>query len=91
MFNTHYSLEETAITFDGRLQQPVICAACYQAIAQEKRARSCPRSYAALASSDSVFIPIDWNGLGTTACRCCGSTARSERWTVEVRRRMRAA
>lgn len=88
MFNRTYSLEETATTFDGLVMHPELCGACYQAITGEKRARSCPRSYAALAESQYTYVVMDWKGIGNSTCRCCGSNLKGERWSVEARRKV---
>lgn len=90
MFNhSTYSTEEVTMNPNGGMVYPQICAACYQAIAQEPNRRSSPRSYAALAEDTHTYRILDWNGLGTATCRCCGSRQYSERWTVEPRRKAR--
>jgi hypothetical protein len=87
MMNTSYSLEEMPVAFDGMVQLPVICDACYHALNPERGARSHPKSYAALATSKYRYQVQDWKGLGTTPCRCCGSSLYSSRFSVEVHRR----
>mgnify|MGYP006913919818 CR=1 FL=1 len=88
MFNSLTpSLEDMPTGFDGRMQYPVICEACYQAMHHERGARSCPKSYAALAKSPVTYTVIDWRGIDTTVCRCCNSTSRSGRHAVEMRRK----
>ncbi len=83
MINQGFSLEEMPVGYDGAVQLPVICGACYQAMHPERYARSTPRSYAALADSPYRFVVLDWKGLDTTTCRCCASQQRGERWAVE--------
>lgn len=87
MINHTYSLEEMPVGYDGMVQLPVICEACYQAIHHERHARSAPRSYAALATSPYRFTVVDWMGLGITTCRACGTNDRASRYSVEVHRR----
>jgi hypothetical protein len=77
-----YSLEEVSVSFEGHAMYPVICDACYQAIAQEPKRRSTPRSYAALAEDTHTYRIEDWNGMGTNTCRCCGTREYSGRWCV---------
>lgn len=88
MYNTHnISLEESTILADGQIQQPVICGACYHVQNKEHGARSTPKSYAAIAECEYRFQVINWKGLATTPCRCCGSNAYTERFTVELHRK----
>ena len=87
MINKCYSLEEMPIGYDGAVQLPVICGACYQAMHPERYARSTPQSHAAVATSRYHFTVLDWKGLDTTTCRCCQSRQRGERWTVETVRK----
>ena len=88
MFNSlTTSLEEMPVGFDGSTHYPVICEACYQALHHERGARSCPKSYAAMARSTVRYSPIDWRGVDNTTCRCCNSTTYSGRHAVVVHRK----
>jgi|GEM_PF-4149811 hypothetical protein len=85
MFNTRtISLEEMPVGFTGQVEHPVICGPCYNALHKERGAWSCPKSYAAIATSAYWFRVIDWLGLGTTTCRCCGSQDYNERHSVSL-------
>ncbi|HRH68812.1 MAG TPA: hypothetical protein PLB89_04825 [Flavobacteriales bacterium] len=87
MFNRTYSLEESTITFDGHLQRPVICNFCFNALHKQRGTRSRPQSYASLATSTYLYTVVDWAGIGTQTCRCCGSTESGERHQVELTRK----
>jgi hypothetical protein len=84
-----YSLEEMPVGFDGLVQLPVICEACFNAAHPEQRGRTCRTSHAALSRSNYHYQVVDWKGLGNTSCHCCGSSRYSGRFEVELIRRTR--
>lgn len=90
MFNTpSFSLEDMPTDTVTPTELPVICGNCHQALVQEPRKRSTPRSYAALAQSRNTFNIVDWQGLGIRPCRCCGSQEYGERFAVHTQRKSR--